>query len=59
MAEGIFPGGRIHEFGSGFRGSGSYLDLLRPVIAIHTVIVVFNTYLVLHPAAVIVLRFVL
>ena len=36
--EGIFPGGRIHELGSGFRGSGSYLDLLRPVIALHTVI---------------------
>ena len=32
--EGIFPGGRMHELGSGLRGSGSYLDLPRPVIAL-------------------------
>ena len=53
--QGIFPGGRMHELGSGLRGSGSYVDLPRPVIVLLHIVVLRITL----QAPVIVLRFVL
>ena len=53
--QGIFPGGRMHELGSGLRGSGSYVDLPQPVIALLRIVVLC----IVLQAPVIVLRFVL